>query len=303
MQILLIYLFLFLAGCLIGWVIEVFFRRFFSAKKWVNPGFMKGPWLPLYGFGVILMFTMSYLCISFMPESLVFYNPLGGLFGRVSVSGPTVADLIPIALMWVGMVLLEFVAGLIFIKGFHVKLWDYTNMKGNILGIICPVFTVIWGVVAVLYYYGVNPFIYRIATKMHDFMFGGNGEVAHFGFVFALGLVYGLMVYDFVTSVGLFASISKFARESGVVARAEELRKSFSDTRKLAKDKVFNSLPEALRNEIIDLQNKPHKENELKKKINEAILIDPNKKKDTGSNYDASGRPIKEEDNSHESDN
>jgi uncharacterized membrane protein len=80
MKIFLLYLFLFILGCLLGWVIEVLFRRYVSAKKWVNPGFMKGPWLPLYGFGVITMFSMCYLVVSFFPESLRFYNPLGGLF-------------------------------------------------------------------------------------------------------------------------------------------------------------------------------------------------------------------------------
>ena len=39
----LLYLFLFLVGCMAGYALEVLFRRFVTAKKWVNPGFMKGP--------------------------------------------------------------------------------------------------------------------------------------------------------------------------------------------------------------------------------------------------------------------
>ena len=294
MKILLIYLFLFIFGSMLGWVIEVFFRRFFSAKKWVNPGFMKGPWLPLYGFGVILMFTMCYLCISFLPSSMVFYNPLGDLFGKAGVSNANINDLFPIVLMWIGMVLLEFFAGLIFIKGFHVKLWDYTNMKGNILGVICPVFTLIWGVVAVLYYYAVNPFMYRIATYMHDYMFGGNGQVAHFGFLFALGVLYGIMIYDFVTSIGLFNSISRFAKEKGIIAKAEELRDGWSKMTKVGKDKIFDSLPQSVKDAIIEHEENS-KNSAIKKKINEAILIDPSKENDASQNYDEKGRPIKDE--------
>jgi len=48
----LILAFLFFAGCLIGWGIEVIFRRFEpnnKARKWINPGFLIGPYLPLYG--------------------------------------------------------------------------------------------------------------------------------------------------------------------------------------------------------------------------------------------------------------
>ncbi|MBR0031622.1 MAG: hypothetical protein IJP61_04990, partial [Treponema sp.] len=50
---LLVLTFLFFAGSIIGWGIELFWRRFFSKnnpeKKWINPGFLTGPYLPLYG--------------------------------------------------------------------------------------------------------------------------------------------------------------------------------------------------------------------------------------------------------------
>ena len=45
--------FLFFIGAITGWVIEVLFRRFLSSanpeRKWINPGFCTGPYLPLYG--------------------------------------------------------------------------------------------------------------------------------------------------------------------------------------------------------------------------------------------------------------
>lgn len=34
---------LFVIGSLIGWIIELFLRRFVSQKKWMNPGFLTGP--------------------------------------------------------------------------------------------------------------------------------------------------------------------------------------------------------------------------------------------------------------------
>jgi uncharacterized membrane protein len=284
MQILLLYFFLFLMGSMLGWVIEVLFRRFFSAKKWVNPGFMKGPWLPLYGFGVVVMFTMCYLCIAFLPDSMKLYNPLGGLFGKDYVSGPTVADLLPISLMWIGMVLLEFLAGLIFIKGFHVRLWDYTNMKGNILGIICPVFTVIWLAVAVLFYYGVDPFLYVLSTKVHNYMFGGDGELAHFGFLFAMGIVYGLMIYDLVVSLNLFATIRKGVESSGVLERYESLKNKWKEGVQSAK--------KALKLDEIKAPSVSIPE-PIKEKIAETIYIDPEKQKKATNNYDENGRPIK----------
>ena len=44
-------------------------------------------------------------------------------------------------LMALSVTLIEYFAGLIFIKGMHVKLWDYSDEKWNIQGIICPKFT------------------------------------------------------------------------------------------------------------------------------------------------------------------
>ena len=41
---LLVFAFLFFIGSCIGWVLEVFFRKFFSRsnpdRKWINPGFL-----------------------------------------------------------------------------------------------------------------------------------------------------------------------------------------------------------------------------------------------------------------------
>ncbi|MEA3471057.1 MAG: phosphohydrolase, partial [Thermodesulfobacteriota bacterium] len=44
------YLFLFVFFSIIGWVLEAVFRSF-HAKTFINPGFLKGPYLPIYGMG------------------------------------------------------------------------------------------------------------------------------------------------------------------------------------------------------------------------------------------------------------
>ena len=52
---------LFVIGSVLGYIIELFFRRFVSQKHWVNPGFLVGPYIPLYGFGVLILFGLSIL--------------------------------------------------------------------------------------------------------------------------------------------------------------------------------------------------------------------------------------------------
>ncbi len=295
-RMLLTILFLFLVGCMLGYVLELLFRRFVSAKKWVNPGFMQGPWLPLYGCGLVLMFLLSWIILSFMPSSFVFYNPTGELFGLDYYSGPTVYDLLPICIMGVSMTLLEFIAGLIFVKGFKVRLWDYSNMKGNIMGIICPVFSVIWFAVSILFYYGLNPFVYEGFKLSFAYMFGSTsyGIVAHFGFIFLLGLVYGIFLMDLIKSIGLLSRVSKIAKNSNIVARYEKLMEEQKKTRKEYKDKFISALPESLKRN----KDKAALEKTTKKFSNfvrNVLLIDPEKDPSKG-NYGPDGRPLKEDD-------
>jgi uncharacterized membrane protein len=128
---------LFVSGSLVGWIIELLFRRFISQKKWMNPGFLVGPYLPIYGFGVIFLYAISNL-------------PLGINIQWLNI-------VVRIIIIVIGITIIEFIAGLIFIKGLKVKLWDYSDRKGNIMGIICPSFSIIWLVAGSLYYFFAFP--------------------------------------------------------------------------------------------------------------------------------------------------
>ena len=263
---------------------EVFYRRIVSAKKWVNPGFMKGPWIPLYGFGVVLMFSICIILYKIWPN--LFYNPLGSIYGIEGVKGPSFYDLIPILIMGLFMNLLEFIAGIIFVKGFKVKLWDYSNMRGNILGIICPVFMVIWVLLSVVFYYLVNPFLYEAVSAMYIYMFGDEtgAHVAHFGVIFSLGIIYGVLIIDFIKSLDIFTKISHAAKQSGVIEVYEKVRNEYGNRIKELKSKLKLPKVKKLETPKIDA---------LKEKVIDVIYIDKNKI-DSSDNYDENGRPKKE---------
>lgn len=65
MNIFLTLAFLFFIGATLGWVLELLFRRFFSSanpeRKWINPGFCVGPYLPLYGCGLCFLYLIASL--------------------------------------------------------------------------------------------------------------------------------------------------------------------------------------------------------------------------------------------------
>ena len=79
-----------------GWIIEVAYR---SAKNrhLVNPGFLKGPYLPIYGFGGLLIFTGHTLLMPYsLPVRAMLYFIM--LTGLEFVTGVTVEKIFRIRL-------------------------------------------------------------------------------------------------------------------------------------------------------------------------------------------------------------
>ena len=120
------------------------FRRFCRSSnpegRWINPGFLKGPWLPIYGFGLCTLYLLSDI------ENVL---PIGGALGK----------LILIVIMTVSVTLLELVAGLIYIDLLQIDLWDYSGEWGNFKGLICPRFAFFWGIICAIYVLLVHRFM------------------------------------------------------------------------------------------------------------------------------------------------
>lgn len=193
---LIILAFLFAAGCVIGWGIEVVYRRL-THKMWINPGFLVGPYLPLYGFGL----TVLYL--------------LAGLENLIPIENDAVRKLVLFAVMAVTMTVIELIAGEIFIIRMHIKLWDYSDNRWNFKGIICPLYSFFWAVLGAAYYFLIHP---HILNALHWFS-------RNLLFSFVIGFFYGVFVIDLCYSFKAVEKIKKFAAENEMVIRYEELKK------------------------------------------------------------------------------
>lgn len=64
---------IFIIGGTLGWLNELIFRRIVH-KKWVNPGFLTGPCLPLYGCGLLLLYLISSIDFSFISSPVLQKN-------------------------------------------------------------------------------------------------------------------------------------------------------------------------------------------------------------------------------------
>ncbi len=191
--------FLFFVGSVLGWITEVLFRRFFSAKKWINPGFLTGPYLPLYGFGVVFLYALSLL--------------------PVNTGYAWLDAIIIILIMGACMTLLEYVTGLIFIKGMKIKLWDYSNRWGNVQGIICPLFSFFWTAVGAFYYLVLHGSFLKMVTWFEN----------NIAFAFFVGVILGVFIVDLAHSVDLSVKIRRFAKENKVVIAFEKLKLSIKE--------------------------------------------------------------------------
>lgn len=193
--------FLFFVGSMTGWVLEVFYRKFISAanpeRKWINPGFLTGPYLPLYGFSLCALFALAHIRIDFIENSLV-------------------SKIVLFIVMAIVVTGIEFVAGLIFIKRMKIKLWDYENEWGNIKGIICPKYSFFWAVLSAIYYFLIHP---DILKSLHWLS-------RNLSFSFVMGFFYGVFVLDVCYSMNIMARIRKFANDNEIVIRYEALKES-----------------------------------------------------------------------------
>ena len=197
MSIFLTLAYLFFIGSVIGWVLELLFRNLVShKKKWVNPGFCTGPYLPIYGFG---------LCVLYLLASLEQYN---------LIEEPFWNKVVLFAGMAVGMTLIEYIAGLFCLKYLKVRLWDYSDMWGNIQGIICPLFSFFWAVLGAVYYFLIHPHILEGLDWLSN----------NLAFSFFIGMFFGIFILDVGHSAQLVVKLKRFAEDNDVIVKYEALK-------------------------------------------------------------------------------
>ena len=119
------WLLFFFIYCFIGWIWESCYVSV-ENKKWVNRGFLRGPMLPIYGFGAIIILVATIP----VKENLI----LVFIFGMIAATT------------------LEYFTGVIMEKIFHVRYWDYSDE-----GHICLLCSLAWGAFSILMVKVIHP--------------------------------------------------------------------------------------------------------------------------------------------------
>ena len=153
---LLSYLLYFSAMAFVGWIIETVYRSW-EEKRFVNAGFLSGPFVPIYGFAAVIITVIS--------EEVKGLNPF--IAWAVILISPTIV---------------EYIGGVIMENVFKLKLWNYQNERFNVQGRICLKFSIYWAILAALLVLVINPLIYRQISDLGPYLsyFLAGGLLANF---------------------------------------------------------------------------------------------------------------------------
>jgi uncharacterized membrane protein len=131
----LLYFLYFSVMSFVGWIIETVYRSY-GEKKFINAGFLSGPFLPIYGFGAVIITGIN-----------IEVQRLHGIYSWI------VTLLSPTVLEYFGSWLME--------KIFKLKLWDYSHERFNLNGRICLKFSMIWAFFAMIHILLIQPAIFK----------------------------------------------------------------------------------------------------------------------------------------------
>ncbi len=126
------YFLLFMIYSVAGWLLEVT-CKYIDYKKFINRGFLIGPYCPIYGFGAVLI---TFLLYRYEEDPIVLF------LMTILICGA-----------------LEYFTSWAMEKIFKARWWDYSKRKFNLDGRICLGTLVPFGVFGLILTYITNPFL------------------------------------------------------------------------------------------------------------------------------------------------
>jgi len=131
---------LFFIFSFMGWIIELIYRSI-TNRRVVNPGYLYGPLVPIYGFGGIVIMMAGIFLKSFSIPVQMF------AFGLLTTS-------------------LELFVGIAIEKILGYRLWSYEGYRFSFKGIICLRYALIWAGFSWIFYYFIFPVTYLSLCKV-----------------------------------------------------------------------------------------------------------------------------------------
>ena len=151
-----IYFLLFISYAFLGWCMEVT-CKFIQYKKFINRGFLIGPYCPIYGWGAL---AITILLKRYMEDPLVLF-----------VMSTIICSII------------EYLTSYFMEKKYHARWWDYSNKKFNINGRICLETLIPFGILGVAIMYGTNPILFKLYNQIPQLVINILTVILFIGFI------------------------------------------------------------------------------------------------------------------------
>ena len=179
--------------CVLGWCFESTVVSV-EQRRWVNRGFLRGPMLPIYGFGAVILLHVSL--------------PLQGHPVWSYLACMTAATVF------------EYIVGVVMEKLFKVKYWDYSKQRFQFQGYICLRSSLCWGFLGLILTGVIHPPINALVVGL-----------PFIGLIIIDVLFSAAFVSDVVVSVRSALDLAKVLVElDRLREQGAELRKQLSET-------------------------------------------------------------------------
>ncbi|PKL39555.1 MAG: hypothetical protein CVV44_04845 [Spirochaetae bacterium HGW-Spirochaetae-1] len=133
-------IFNFILFSIAGWLLEVLYRSIIN-RRFINPGFNKGPYVPLYGVASIVII----LTYSFIKDQPLYIRAI---------------------IYFTATTVLEYVTGEVLLLVFRRRCWDYRKNLLNFRGHICLSFSLAWVAASFVFEFMLYPLSSTIVNLM-----------------------------------------------------------------------------------------------------------------------------------------
>ena len=130
---------LFFMVSIFGYFYELILCLIYNDKL-ISHGILYGPWLPIYGTGAILISMLN----KYRKSPFIIF------FSSFFLAGT-----------------LEYLCGIVLLKIFKMRLWDYTGMFLNIDGLVCLLSAFCFGIGGLIIIYLLIPLINKLLKKIN----------------------------------------------------------------------------------------------------------------------------------------
>ena len=202
------YILLFFIYSFLGWLIEVV-GKLIQKGKFINRGFLIGPYCPIYGFAAL---TMIFLWKGYLNDPFT-------LFILITLTAA----------------ILEYITSFILEKIFKTRWWNYSNYKFNINGRICLETMIPFGFAGLILMYVLNPFFESLLNSLPQIFLN----------ISAFILLTSFIIDNIITTKIIFniTTISKNIKTDSTERINKLIRKRIEKNNKILQKRILHAFP------------------------------------------------------------